>query len=102
MDSKTKLIIVVAAFIIIGLIAYAIYASSKQKPKVVVTHGTSEGSGGLGQTLGSIVSGIFGTGWAGNIFGGGKGSSGSGAACDPNKPGYDVNGFPSVDCGFGG
>lgn len=24
------------------------------------------------------------------------------AACDPNRLGYDINGFPSAECGFGG
>lgn len=86
--------IVVVAVVIYGLTAKTTTVDSQGQ--TVTTHG------GLGELLGS-----FGSGGLGGFLGGLFGSKPKPIVncvnnCDKNKLGYDCNGFPSSDCGFGG
>ena len=56
---------------------------------------TSTGGGGTTISTGGIGDAF---GWVKNLFGKKEEVE---VNCDPNKPGYDMNGFPNIQCGFG-
>lgn len=123
---KTKLIILVVGLLVLLVIAYFIYKAAKPTAVggAIIQSGssTTTGQSGLFAFLSDLLPAGFGQNWTffGQGGGGGVGGSGSGYSssgysssffpggttsygveCDPNRPGYDTNGFPSIECGFG-
>lgn len=80
---------------LLGVFALFILYSSTAKATTVTTSG---GGGTTTGGLGGLLSGI--PGWLQGLFGPKKPTQTT--CCDESRPGYDCNGFPNADCGFGG
>lgn len=93
LSKKHKWIIAIVAIIILLIIAYFIYKqSSKQDVTVQSTTTTTTSPGLLGATtfagIGAFLSNIF----------GGKPKTYQTTACDPSRPGYNVDGLYDNNC----
>lgn len=99
---------IVLGVIVLGVIAYAMYVSAQIRRAKLEAEQQQQMMNQLGgeykprtSKLAEILDAL--TPFI-SLFG----SSGSGSGnntpvqCNPDRPGYDVNGFPRPECGFGG
>lgn len=93
MNKTVKWILI--AVLIIAVIAFAIYLwQAYQRNQVPVNPNPNPNPQPPTNSLLDILAGLFSPGWVQNLFGGNK------PKCDPNRPGYDIDGYPKQQCGY--